>query len=79
MVNKHNDSIDLAVGPTLTYGKKSGFSDISTPDLGVHLSHELCKSALRFCSHPFLSVTVTALEMAVGGDKEHDKERRGKR
>lgn len=36
MVKKHNESMDLAVGPTFIYGRPSALSDISTTDLGVH-------------------------------------------
>lgn len=74
MVKKHNDCIDLAVRPTLTYGKKSGFGDLSTPDLGVCPSPE----SMCFFFHPFLSVTVTTLKMPIGGDEERDKEKERK-
>lgn len=74
MVKKHNDCIDLAGRPTLTYGKKSGFGDLSSPDLGVHPSPE----SMCFFSHPFLSVTVTTLKIPMGGDKERDKKKERK-
>lgn len=54
MVKKHNDSMDLAVGPTLVCGKQSVVSDISATDKGVHLLQELHKS-VYILSHPFLS------------------------
>lgn len=74
MVKKHNDCIDLAGRPTLTYGKKSGFGDLSSPDLGVHPSPE----SMCFFSHPFLSVTVTTLKIPMGGDEERDKKKERK-
>lgn len=62
MVKKHNESMDLAVGPTLIYGKTSVLSDISATDLGVPpASYDLrkicvCLYSLICCHHDCLWV-----------------------